>query len=176
MLTWSSGSISSILNSSSFSSSLLFIASKSLTCFSFGSIKVKCWYFDKICCFLSSSISINVHSSTKNWAASSKYLDFFVYHKTYYPIPVTTSLIKKTWSSNFYNIEIALKLVARGFQYIVQITLFQLQFWCWKLQFWCWKLQFLIQYRKFPITVGPNLYGTGSKIEVFNIKIEVEKA
>ena len=65
--------------------------------------------------------------------------------------------------------ELELKLVARGFQYIVQITLFQ-------LQFWCWKLQFLIQYRKFPITVGPNLYGTGSKIEVFNIKIEVEKA
>ena len=46
-------------------------------------------------------------------------------------------------------------------QFILQITLFQ-------LQFWCWKLQILIQYRKFPIIVGSNLYGTGSKIEVEN--------
>ena len=37
----------------------------------------------------------------------------------------------------------------RSFQFIVQITLFQ--------------LKFLIQYRKFPIRVGPNLYVTGSK-------------
>ena len=40
----------------------------------------------------------------------------------------------------------AIKLNARSFQFIVQITLFQ--------------LQFLIQYRKFPISVGPNLYIT----------------
>ena len=47
---------------------------------------------------------------------------------------------------------ISIKLNARSFQFIVQITLFQ--------------LQFLIQLHKFPFTVGPNLYGTGSKIEV----------
>ena len=35
------------------------------------------------------------------------------------------------------------------------------------------KLQFLIQYHKFPITVGPNFYVTGSKYEVENIYFNV---
>ena len=50
-------------------------------------------------------------------------------------------------------------MYARSFQFIIQITPFQ--------------LQFLIQYRKFSITVGPNLYVTGSKIEVGSLNFDV---
>ena len=41
---------------------------------------------------------------------------------------------------------------------------------------WSFKLKFLIQYLKFPITEGPNLYLTGSKIEVekFNCNVIIE--
>ena len=80
-------------------------------------------------------------------------------------ISSATEIINACWIISiaiFNSIFSKIKLNERSFQFIVQITLFQ--------------LQFLILYHKFSITVGSNLYDNGSKEEVFNINLDIKLA